>query len=369
MPMPAEPAELRVLMTADAVGGVWSYAMDLASGLQAAGAQVTVAVMGPAMRERHRHEAASRGIDVVERPCRLEWMPDCWADVDSAGAWLMSLADRCRPDLVHLNGFAHAALPWRVPVVVVAHSCVRTWWRGVHGEDPPRTWDTYTQRVTDGLRGAHLLVAPTRALLDDVGREYGVTAPCRVIPNGSSSVSPTRATAAKEPLVFAAGRLWDDAKNMSALSAAASCVAWPVYLAGDVQGPSGSCAYTGAARYLGALPPQAMTQWFDRASIYALPARYEPFGLSIVEAAAAGCALVLGDIRTLRENWSGAALFVPPDNRRALAGAINELIRDADHREALAARARERALQFTVPAMAGAYLSAYSGLLAPAAVA
>ena len=56
-----------------------------------------------------------------------------------------------------------------------------------------------------------------------------------------------------------------------------------------------------------------------RAAIYALPAHYEPFGLSILEAAMSGCALVLGDIPSLREIWGDAAVFVHPDNRDAVA--------------------------------------------------
>ena len=62
-----------------------------------------------------------------------------------------------------------------------------------------------------------------------------------------------------------------------------------------------------------------MADAYAAAAIYALPARYEPFGLSVLEAAQHGCALVLGDIDSLRENWDGAALFVDPDDAGALA--------------------------------------------------
>ena len=368
----AENQRPRVLMTADAVGGVWTYAMDLASGLQAEGAHVTVAVIGPAMRDWHRHDAARRGVRVVERPCRLEWMQGCWEDVDRSGEWLMQVAEGSAADIVHLNGYSHAALPWRRPVVAVAHSCVRTWWRGVHGDQVPPEWDHYTRRVSAGLAAADLVVAPTAALLDEIQREYGFTRSSRVIPNGSAAVvanDDRAAVIAKEDLILSAGRLWDEAKNVSALCAAASSVSWPVYLAGDVSGPSGTSTCSGAVRYLGPLAPDAMSAWYRRAAIYALPARYEPFGLSIVEAAAAGCALVLGDIRTLRENWSGAALFVPPDNHRALAGAINTLIADPELRRQMAAAAAARASRFTVGAMVHGYLSAYMGVLNSAAAA
>ena len=371
-PMLADPTHPRVLMTADAVGGVWTYAMDLAAGLTARGAQVTVAVLGPAMRDWHRHDARARGVDIIARDCRLEWMPGCWDDVDRTGEWLLSVADGCKADIVHLNGYAHAALPWSTPVVTVAHSCVRTWWRGVHGEDAPPEWDVYTGRVAAGLAAADLVIAPTAALLNEIIREYGVTTRSQVIPNGSAAVTAMQASNVVEPtddLVFSAGRFWDDAKNVSALSAAAPSVPWPVYIAGDVEGPGGRCVSSGSVHCLGALPPRALAAWFQRAAIYALPARYEPFGLSVLEAAAAGCALVLGDIRTLRENWSGAALFVPPDNHRALARAINELIGDAELRRHLAAAARERASKFTVDGMVGTYQSAYAGLLESAAAA
>lgn len=359
----------RVLMTADAVGGVWSYSMDLAEAMAHRGVDITVAVMGPRMDPAQRADALARGVDVVEAPYRLEWMEDAWEDVERAGPWLLSLADELDVDLVHLNGYCHAALPWRVPTIVVAHSCVRTWWRGVHGDDAPGCWDTYSERVAAGLRAASLVVAPTRALLGEVLAEYGDAAASAVIPNGSSAVDRPLRMARKEPLVFSAGRLWDEAKNVAAVCAAAPHLSWPTYLAGDLEGPSRCFVPSGAARYLGRLSAAQMRDWYACASIYALPARYEPFGLSVVEAAAAGCALVLGDIRSLRENWNGAALFVPPDNRRALAAAIEELAHSDDLRERLSARARERAVTFTVGRMADAYAATYAQLVVPVAAA
>jgi glycogen synthase len=365
----AENPVKRLLMTADAVGGVWTYALDLASALQAHGTHVTLAVMGPAPRDWQRQDASRRYIEVVYGPYALEWMHGVADDFDRAGRWLLELADRSRADLVHLNGFAHAALPWRVPVVVVAHSCVRTWWRGVHGHDAPSDWDLYSGRVADGLRAASLVVAPTRSLLEDVSREYDVSARSVVIPNGSSAADTASTSLPKHPLVFCAGRLWDEAKNIGAVSSIAPHLPWPVYLAGPSASGNDTFVPSGSTHYLGCLSGAEMTAWYSRAAIYALPARYEPFGLSIVEAAAAGCALVLGDIRTLRENWSGAAVFVPPDNHRALCHAIRDLIQDSRRRTELGCLARERSAAFTVTAMVDRYLTCYAGLLAPAAAA
>jgi glycosyltransferase involved in cell wall biosynthesis len=174
-----------------------------------------------------------------------------------------------------------------------------------------------------------------------------------------------------EPLILTAGRVWDEAKNVAALWQVAPALPWPVYVAGEMSDPGrpDSAAPAASVHYLGRLEPDALAGWMRRASIYALPARYEPFGLSIVEAAAAGCALVLGDIRTLRENWSGAAAFVPPDNHRALCRTIEELIKDPDRRVEMGRAARERSLGFTVSRMADAYIAAYSRTVTPAAAA
>jgi glycogen(starch) synthase len=201
-------------------------------------------------------------------------------------------------------------------------------------------------------------------MLRALDEEYGLPASTsRVIPNGCAVRARSTGRDAKEPLVLAAGRLWDEAKNIDSLGDVAAGLSWPVAVAGDARDPSGRCRRLRGVKCLGRLPDGEMTEWYERASIYALPARYEPFGLSVLEAAAAGCALVLGDIRSLRENWDGAAVFVPPDNRRALAAAIEALIDDPARRDDLAARARGRAARFTVTRMAREYMRAYADVL------
>src|SRR5690606_2364783 len=111
---------MNVLMPADAVGGVWTYALELCRALSVHGVDVALATMGPEPTEPQRAQAER--LTNVTLHCtsyRLEWMDDPWDDVACAGAWLLALAARERIDLVHLNGFAHAALPWRKPVIVV----------------------------------------------------------------------------------------------------------------------------------------------------------------------------------------------------------------------------------------------------------
>jgi glycosyltransferase involved in cell wall biosynthesis len=113
------------------------------------------------------------------------------------------------------------------------------------------------------------------------------------------------------------------------------------------------------ARPLGLISSNAVATWMARAAIYAFPARYEPFGLSVLEAAHSGCALVLGDIPSLRENWSGAARFVPPDDADQLETVLRELIERPAERQAMGRAARARAAAFTPEQHVSAYRSLY----------
>jgi glycosyltransferase involved in cell wall biosynthesis len=97
-----------------------------------------------------------------------------------------------------------------------------------------------------------------------------------------------------------------------------------------------------------------------------MPARYEPFGLSILEAGLSECALVLGDIPSLREGWEGAAVFVAPEDREGLRAAIGRLIDHPAQRAELGRRARERGREFTAARMVDGYRRLYEGLLSGA---
>jgi glycogen(starch) synthase len=215
--------------------------------------------------------------------------------------------------------------------------------------------------MSRGLRAANQVIAPSRWMLEAARRFYGIPGG-RVIQNGRHA-APLQPEA-KEPLVFAAGRLWDPAKNLLFLEEVAQGLAWPVYIAGEPRHPGWDRHVTAEhVHLLGRLSPTGVASWFRRASIYAFPARYEPFGLSVLEAALAGCALVLGDLPTLRELWEGAAIFVSPDQPDDLRLALDGLIEDPVLRQALAMRARRRALRYTPRRMGRAYLAVYADLL------
>lgn len=355
----------RILMTADAVGGVWTYALDLARAFESFGIKVSLAAMGvPPNREQEREARRIPNLEIFRSEYKLEWMENAWEEVRAAGEWLLKLEQNIKPDLIHLNGYVHGALPFAAPKLVVGHSCVLSWWRAVKNENAPENWNEYKEKVERGLRAADLVIAPTEAMLNALEENYGFLPNKKAIANGRETNS--FHSDEKEDFVLAAGRVWDEAKNISALARVAPRLPFPVYVAGDEKHPDGidAVARFENVDFLGRLSTKRLAEWMSRAAVFALPARYEPFGLTPLEAALSGCSLVLGDIASLREVWQDAALYVPPDDEDALEKTLKNLMQDKITRTNFARSARIRASEFSLERMAKDYLNAYSELLA-----
>src|SRR5690606_33295829 len=117
------------------------------------------------------------------------------------------------------------------------HSCVMSWWEAVKKRPAPSTdWSHYRTTVRASLQAADRVVAPSTAMMDALIRHYGPVAAPSVIFNGRDFPALLPTPEAKisfmEPLILSAGRLWDEAKNVSALAAIAADLPWKLHVAG-----------------------------------------------------------------------------------------------------------------------------------------
>jgi hypothetical protein len=361
-------AGMRLMMTTDAVGGVWTFSASLGRALAARGVEVLLVNMGPRPGDQQRERLLGvRGVTVHETDLQLEWQDPAGLDLANAKLVLDEIVARFAPDLIQFNSYREAAFGWTVPTLVVAHSCVNSWMEacGQHGAFAGSAWATYTTNVTEGLACADTWAAPTASFRDWIATRYGV-AGGRAVWNGiedsETSIMP------KHPIVLAAGRVWDAAKNLASLQSVAPGIDWPIRIAGaaDVKGTSAG-AIIAHCDVLGALPPPQMRREMERASIFVSPALYEPFGLSVLEAARAGCALVLSDLPSFRELWSGAALFVDPVDPAAVRQALRKLCDDAPLLLRMQQAAHERSRRYDLRQTASDYCELYVALLDRAA--
>lgn len=344
---------MRILMTTDNIGGVWTFSTDLAKGLKQMEVDVTLVITGNPLTASQREEI--RGTPFYFAPFRQEWMDEPWKDIERAGKWLMEIAAQVRPHVVHLNSYSWGVLDWKCPVVMTVHSCVLSWWQGVRRSSAPECWNTYREKVARGMAAAAMLTAPSSSMLAAAEQFYGPFERRRIIYNGRDPLC--FPAGKKEKIVFSMGRLWDEAKNISLLIRAARKISYPVYVAG--QKGSIPDKIPSNVHFTGFLGHEGIARWLSKAAVYALPVRYEPFGYTFLEAAFSGCALIGGDVPTLREIWKDAMVYVDPDNPAALAESVTELMEQGDKRAYLAKAARHRAARYTRDAMVGAYRELY----------
>lgn len=352
-----EGAPRRVLMTVDAVGGVWRYAMDLGRALSEHGIEMVYACLGPAPSHAQATEAESIGA-LVQVDAPLDWLVPDERELDRIPALLAELSDEYGVDLLHLNLPSQAAgLELDVPVVVVSHSCVVTWFRAVRGTSVPSSWQWQKTWNAAGLRAADLVIAPSRSHASMLTRCYGPIDALEVVHNASRRVP---IAGGKRDFVLAAGRWWDDGKNGRMLDLAARTSTWPVLMAGSQRGPDNQYLPIAHAQALGEVPYTKLRELMGTAGILASPSVYEPFGLAALEGALAGAALVLADIPTYRELWDGAALFAPPRDAQAFSDTINRVAGDHHLRADLRRRAQRRARYFSPEVQAEAMLGCYA---------
>lgn len=340
--MPARGVS-HVFLTSDAVGGAWTYAAALTRRLLDTGLQVTLATVGPAPDPTAARALREAGAAVVVTGLPLDWTARTRAEATDGALALACLAAQYGPDVAHLHAPAFAAADWPCPVAVTVHSCTSTWWRAVRGGAMPDAFRWRHLLTRDGLRRASAAAAPSRAFAQAVAETYGVATPL-VCSNGidAPACAPARPVAR---FALTAGRLWDEGKNAAVLDAAAATGA-DIRAAGPVRGPNGAQAALAHLTLLGPLDPAQMAAALAVRPVFAAPSLYEPFGLSVLEAARAACPLVLSDIPTFRELWDGSARFVPARDPQAWAGALAALHGDPAQADALGRAAQARSLAF-----------------------
>lgn len=353
----------RVLLATDAVGGVWTYSVELARALREIGVDVVLAVLGPSPSPGQLSSA--NGMRVLDTGLPLDWLAERPHEMRRAGAALAELAREEATDIVQLHSAALAAdVRFDQPVVAVQHSCTATWWNSVRGGALPYDFAWRRDLVECGLNSADAVVAPTAAFAAQTARCYSLCRPVYAVHNGRQPIALPRRS--RSDFVFTMGRLWDDGKNVRLLDRAAASLDARVEAIGPLQGPNGAAVSFKNMWTPGSVDDAAIAQRLAARPIFASAALYEPFGLAALEAAQAGCALVLSDIPTHRELWDGAAWLFPANDAEALADALSELLRNDEKRDELGRAAQFRALRYTPAAMARRMSQIYEQVTADA---
>jgi len=86
---------------------------------------------------------------------------------------------------------------------------------------------------------------------------------------------------------------------------------------------------------------------YANAEVFVFPSHFEGFGLPALEAMSCGVPVVLARATSLPEVGADSAMYFEPGDEVALAGILDELLRDASARQQMASKGLERAAIFT----------------------
>lgn len=274
-------------------------------------------------------------------------------------------------DVIHATGMA--VPPRTAPLVVTVHDLAFL--------DDERSGTRHGLRffrrsVELARRDADLVVAPSRATLDDCVAHGFDPARLRLVPWGIRAVPATageidavrRRHGLARPFVLWTGTI-EPRKNLPALLDAFERIdVSEVELV--LAGPEGwnedlapRLARLGErVRALGFVGPDELRALYAAAEVFCFPSRREGFGLPVLEAMAQGAAVITSESTATAEVVGDAGVLVDPGDVDALAQVLDGLLADPDRRrrlgEAASARAGEFSWERTADALAEVYREA-----------
>ena len=299
-----------------------------------------------------------RTVQVRARPVPARGLQEAWARAESPPVELLT----GRLDVFHATNFV---LPptRRAAGVVTVHDLAFLRMTETVSAASAR----YRTLVPRSLRRARVVVTPSTAVADAVREAYARglgSTPVRVVPHG---VDPAWSTAAPPDAALRAalglpssyllfvGTL-EPRKDLRTLLAAVRLLpdAPPLVLVGP---PGwGEQVDVGDAVVPGFLDDGALRAVVAGAAALVLPSRDEGFGLTVLEALAAGTPVVASDLPVLREVGGDAVTYAPVGDAEAFAAALTAVL---EHPGVAAAR-RAQAAPFTWQRSAEGHRAAYA---------
>lgn len=346
---------MRVVLAAPITefGGVWRHVVDLATGLQARGCDVTLGL--PDAATELRGSTATLGFS-----CRA------FSDVGDTDIWHVHAADTFDRSIMSALARARA----RVPAVLMTEHLPRT-----DASDPSATspgerrsfgsWSAKTAFKRAEYLLCDRIICVSQASANFIQIRYGVAgAAIDVVPNGISQDDAPIPERSPDPYFAAVGSVIRQ-KGFDLLVEAAihAKEPWRVVVLGD--GPHRATLSARAAE-LGS-PVEFLGRRDDVPAVLGaslglvLPSRWESWPYVVMEAMALGRPVVATGVDGVPEIVvpGETGLLVPAEDAVALAGALDRLASDADLGMRLGDAGRTRAHSFGLDTMVDTLLARY----------
>ncbi len=353
------------------MSGAVSASRPLTIGIDARAASEVQAGRGRVVRELLRALAArtddrNRYILYARQPWQDVELDErfTWHTIAAGDPWWHLLTARAanRACDVFLSSNSYLTL-WflRIPAVPIVYDLVAF--------DPSmhaNTRSTIIERVTLGtaVRRAAALLAISRATADALAARFPASGARTVVahlgaaPTDTGELTGAEAAALPAPgFVLAVGTL-EPRKNLPRLVAAYSAledelqVPHPLVVVGALgweTGPTLTALQSLGERcaMLGFVSDAALNELYRRCAVFCYPSLGEGYGLPVVEAMAAGAAVITSNISSLPEVGGDAADYVDPHDVASITAGLRRVLGDEPNREELSRRGLARASEFS----------------------
>ncbi|MEE8601091.1 glycosyltransferase family 4 protein [Euzebya tangerina] len=360
-------------------GGLGRHVAELSRAQVGAGLEV--AVLTPALANGTHDQAATTGPTVLRANRTAPGLhPDHWvAGVLDAGMAMvdrvLDASDQDRPEVIHVHDWmaGHAALvlaaAWGVPLVTTIHATERGRHQGFLPPGLSRWIDAQERHLV--ARSDRVIVCASHMRDHLIQQLDADPATVEVIAGGVdiAAWSGGDAPSTTGLRVLAAGRL-EYEKGIHVLLDALADLDVPsdltvtiagegthatalkdqaVRILGRRRAPIGGGGTRPALRirFVGHQRREGLVRLLGQSTVAIIPSLYEPFGLTALEAMAAGVPVIASDTGGLTGVVGNAGVLVPPGDVEALRGALRSLLRDPSAQARLRARGPARATSFT----------------------
>jgi glycosyltransferase involved in cell wall biosynthesis len=297
---------------------------------------------------------------------REEWAKDelderfRWRLIGAREPWWHLLAARAanRECDVFLSSNSYLTV-WflRIPCVPIVYDMV-----AFEPSMRPNRRSAIIERLTLGpaIRRSAAMLAISQATADSLSARFPraagrtVVAPLGVTPALSDELDPAEATTLPPPgFVLAVGTL-EPRKNLPRLVAAYGDLdaqlqaRHPLVVVGALGWKTGETldalrSLGSRCTLLGYVSDAALAELYRRCAVFCYPSLGEGFGLPVLEAMAAGAAVLTSNLSSLPEVGGDAVEYADPRDVASIAGGLQRLLTDESRRAELTGRARGRA--------------------------
>ncbi len=320
-------------------------------------------------------EAEVDGVRVHRVPCGRRQAYHCTmletaAYLMAASAWVRRRLKVERYDLIHAHFiFPDGILAWRahqaagLPYVITAHGSDVAGYNLYRLQWAHKLLAPLWRRV---VGSAAAIICPS-SMLQNLVHLQSVAAKTRVIPNGIDAVSFPTSSDPRHKKILVVTRILER-KGIQYLIQALKGFPhdWAVHIVGD--GPYLPSLKVAAERQGVAVKFEgwmesgsvALKELYETSQIFVLPSEAENFPVVLLEAMAAGLAIITTKETGCAEVVADAGILIPAKDAAAIKAALEQLIENPNRCQALGQAARRRLEeQFSWPSVAQRYVAIY----------